>query len=223
LPDRSSEDPEERPQDALYDTAVSSVEWALMRAPERTYVRLVGGSTSIPPALVLGRVIVAALLIGAAMATTATGVADAVVVLRTTLAWSFVVVVQVVGASVLVASGSQRRVTSARAFDLLFAANGPWSLWLIGFTCWTMLTSPLGRQLHAAALTLAIPGAWTAYLVFAYCHVVLGETRHIAWRKAAVHQSAMWIVGLGYFFWAVQGWPRVIGWWSLSSWWGWRG
>jgi len=203
----------------LYDTAVSSVEWALMCAPERTYVRLVEGAASVSPALVLGRVIVAALLIGAAMATTATGSADAVVVLRTTMAWSFAAVVQVVGACALVASGSQRRVTAARAFDLLFAANGPWSLWLTGFTCWTVLTSPLGRPLHTAALTLAIPGVWTAYLVFGYCRVVLGETRHVAWRKATVHQSAMWIVGMSYFFWAVQGWPRVVGWWG---WWGWR-
>jgi hypothetical protein len=194
-----------------------------MRAPERTYLRLVAGATTIPPALVPGRVVVAALLIGAAMATSATGVADAVVVLRTTLAWSFVVVVQVVGASALVASGSQRRVTSARAFDLLFAANGPWSLWVVGFTIWTMFTSPLGRPIHLALLTLVVPGAWTAYVMFAYCQIVLGETRQVAWRKAAVHQSAMWIVGAGYFFWAVQGWPRVVGWWGSWGWRGWSG
>ena len=204
----------------MYDSAVSSVEWAVMRAPERTYVRLVRGTASIPPALALGRVMVTALLIGAAMATTATGVADAVVVLRTTLAWSFAVVVQVAGASALVASGSERRVMAVRAFDLLFAANGPWSLWLVGFTTWALVTNPLGRNLHWVALTVAVPGAWTGYLVFAYCHVVLGETRHAAWRKATVHQSAMWIVGAGYFFWAVQGWPRLVGWWSS---WGSRG
>lgn len=185
-----------------------------MRAPERTYAGLCAGAPSIPPTHVLGRVIVAALLIGAAMATTATGVADAVVVLRTTLAWSFAAVVQVVGASALVATGSQRRVTAARAFDLLFAANGPWSLWLIGFTAWTLCTSPLGRPLHVAALTLAVPSVWTAYLVFAYCRVVLGETREVALRKATIHQSAMWIVGVSYFLWAVQGWPRLIGWWG---------
>jgi hypothetical protein len=203
----------------LYDDVVSSVEWAIMRAPERTYVRLCAGAPSIPPTHVLGRVIVTALLIGAAMATTATGVADAIVVLRTTVAWSFAAVVQVVGASALVATGSQRRVTAARAFDLLFAANGPWSLWLIGFTAWTLFTSPLGRPLHVAALTLAVPGVWTAYLVFAYCRVVLGESREGALWKATIHQSAMWIVGVGYFLWAAQGWPRLIGWWGS---WGWR-
>jgi hypothetical protein len=204
----------------LYDDAVSSVEWAVMRAPERTYSRLSTGAGSIPRAQVLGRVVVTALLIGAAMATTATGVADAVVVLRTTVAWSFAVVAQVVGASALVASGAQRRVTAARAFDLLFAANGPWSLWLIGFTAWIMFTNPAGRPLHAAELTLVVPGAWTAYLVFAHCRVVLGETREAAMRKAAIHQAAMWIVGAGYFWWAVQGWPRLIGWWDS---WSWRG
>jgi hypothetical protein len=207
----------------LYDIAVSSAEWAVMRAPERAYVRLSADESSIAPPYVLRRVAVTALLLGATMAITATGVADAVVVLRTTMAWSFAVLTQAVGASALVASGSQRRVTAARAFDLLFAANGPWSLWLIGFTIWTLVTSPLGRPLHWAALTVALPGVWTAYLVFAYCHVVLGETRPVAWRKAAVHQSAMWIVGAGYFFWAVQGWPRVVGWWDSWGSWGWRG
>jgi hypothetical protein len=187
-----------------------------MRAPERTYLRLSGDAGSFPAPHAVGRVIVAALLIGATMATTATGVADAVVVLRTTAAWSFAVVIQVLGAAALVATGSRRRVTAARAFDLLFAANGPWSLWLMGFTAWTMLTSPIGRALHEAALTLAVPGVWTAYVVFAYCRVVLGETRDSALRKTAIHQSAMWIVGTGYFFWAVQGWPRILGWW-----WGW--
>ncbi|HEY6358338.1 MAG TPA: hypothetical protein VIX35_08830 [Vicinamibacterales bacterium] len=200
---------------------MSSVEWAIMRAPERAYSRLTAVEEPLTAAVALRRVVVAALLIGATMATTATSVADAVVVLRTTLAWSFAVAVQVAGALVLVATAGRRRAPAPQAFDLLFAANGPWSLWLIGFTAWTALTSPLGRPLHGAITTLAIPGVWTAYLVLAYCQVVLGETRRVAFWKMAAHQSAMWIVGAGYFFWAVQGWPRLIAWWAWRA--GWAG
>jgi hypothetical protein len=202
----------------LYDTAVSSVEWAILRAPERAYSRLAASTEPISTAVAFRRVVVAALLIGATMTTTATSVADAIVVLRTTLAWSFAVAVQVAGALVLVATASRRRAPATRAFDLLFAANGPWSLWLIGFTGWTVFTSPLGRPLHHVIATLAIPGIWTAYLVLAYCQIVLGDTRRVAFWKMAAHQSAMWMVGAGYFFWAVQGWPRLIAWWA-----GWAG
>jgi hypothetical protein len=198
----------------LYDTAVSSVEWAIMRAPARAYARLAAHGRPISAAIALRRVAVAALLIGATMATTATSVADAIVVVRTTLAWSFAVGVQVAGALVLVATARRRLVPATRAFDLLFAANGPWSLWLFGFTAWTVFTSPFGRPLHGVMATVAIPGVWTGYLVQAYCQVVLGDTRRVAFWKMAAHQSAMWIVGAGYFFWAVQGWPRLISWWA---------
>lgn len=195
-----------------------------MRAPERAYARLAAGGASISAVVALRRVVVAALLIGATMATTATSVADAVVVLRTTLAWSFAVAVQVAGALVLIATAGRRRVPATRAFDLLFAANGPWSLWLIGFTAWTIFTSPLGRPLHHVTATLAIPGVWTGYLVLAYCQVVLGDTRRSAFWKMAAHQSTMWIVGAGYFFWAVQGWPRLMAWWAWwAHWAGWAG
>lgn len=185
-----------------------------MRAPERTYARLVAEAASISVATALRRPVVCAVLMGAMMATTATGIADGIVVLRTTAAWSFAVAVQIVGATVLVATARHRAVPAARAFDLLFAANGPWSGWLVAFTVWTVLANPLG-SIHLALPTLLLPAAWTAYLVFTHCRLVLGETGEAAFWKAAVHQGSMWAAGAAYFFWAVQGWPRILGWWAI--------
>jgi hypothetical protein len=195
-----------------------SVEWAIMRAPARAYADLIiGPDRSLSPVAALRRALVALVLIGAAMATTATSVADFTVVARTTAAWSFVVLTQILGALVVVSRGPARRVPGPRAFDLLFAANGPWSLWLVTFTTWTMLGSPFGRPVHEALLTLAVPAAWTAYVVFIFCQVVLGSTPRRALWTTALHQSAMWLVGAGYFFWAVQGWPRLLAGWPWRS------
>jgi hypothetical protein len=191
-----------------------SVEWAIMRAPARAYADLLTGpDQSLSPVAALRRVPVALLLVGATMATSATSVADAAVVLRTTGAWSFAVLIQVLGALVVVSLSPARRVPGPRAFDLLFAANGPWSLWLVAFTTWTMFGSPFGRPIHDAILTLAVPAAWTAYVMFAYCQVVLGSTPRRALWTTALHQGVMWFIGASYFFWAVQGWPRLLAGW----------
>jgi hypothetical protein len=198
---------------ALYDIAVRSVEWNIMRAPTRAYSNLVAHGPGSAVVSALGRPVVVALLIGATMATSATEVADAATVTRATLAWAFVVLTQVAGAAVLLATARHCVVSRARAFDLLFAANGPWSCWLIGFTLWTQVTSPIGRSLHAVPWTLLPAAAWTAWLIYAYCRVVLGDSVRAARWRTGVHQAAMWGVGLAYFFWAVQGWPRLIGWW----------
>ena len=187
-----------------------------MRAPTRAYAALLTGpDRSLSPVAALRRLPVALVLVGATMATTATSVADVAVVFRTTGAWSFVVLTQVLGALAVVSLSPTRRVPMPRAFDLLFAANGPWSLWLVVFTTWTMFGSPFGRPIHGAILTLAVPAAWTAYVVFAYCQVVLGSTPRRAFWTTALHQGAMWLVGASYFFWAVQGWPRLLAGWPF--------
>jgi hypothetical protein len=198
-----------------YDSGVRSVEWAIMRAPARAYAELTAASPGATMTSTIGRPLVAALVIGAAMATTASDVLDGAF-LRTTLAWSFAVLVQVAAATALVSSAPARAVSRGRAFDLLFAANGPWMLWLAAFTLWTETTTPLGRPLHSVTISLLVPGIWTAILVHRYCRIVLGATPTKALLRTAAHQSAIWLFGSAYFFWAVQGWPRIVG--ILTGW-----
>jgi hypothetical protein len=195
----------------MYDTGMRSLEWAVLWAPRRTYAAAVAQVPQASPTSAVGRVLVAAVILGATMATTTTLVADAVVVARASLTWSFAIAVQIVAALVLVASGPDRRVTSLRAFDLLWATSGPWTLWLAGFTWWVASQAPRALELHGVIPSLVMPAAWTTCLVFAYCREVLNLPTREAMVRTACHQAALWAVGTGYFFWAVQGWPRLIG------------
>ena len=179
-----------------------------MWSPRRAYADAIA-RTSGAPASAIGRVVVAALVLGTTMATTLTLVADTVVVVRASIWWSFAIAVQVAAAVALVASSPGRRVGAVRAFDLHFAASGPWTLWLAGFTWW-IVTSPRGLELHQAIPTVLMPAAWTTCLVYVYCREVLGHSTRAAIVRTSIHQTAMWAIGAGYFFWAVQGWPRLI-------------
>lgn len=194
----------------MYDSAMRSLEWAIMWSPRRAYADAVAHASASSRVSAIGRVILAALILGTTMATTITLVADAVVVTRTSLAWSFAILTQVAGAIALVASSPRRRVGAIRAFDLLLAASGPWTLWLAGFTWW-IVTNPRGVELHGAIVTVLMPAAWTTCLVFVYCREVLSHSTRAAIVRTSLHQVAMWTIGAGYFFWAVQGWPRLIG------------
>ena len=182
-----------------------------MWTPRRAYADAVARLSRDSLVSAIGRVLVVALVLGATMATTLTLVADAVVVLRASLTWSFAIVVQVLGATLLVASSPRRRVGVVRAFDLLWAASGPWTLWLAAFTWWVATNARRGLELHGVIPTLVMPAAWTTYLIFVYCREVLDQTTARAIAQTSIHQAAMWAVGAGYFFWAVQGWPRLIG------------
>lgn len=195
----------------MYDSAMRSLEWAIMWTPRRAYADAVARLSRSSVVSAAGRVIVASLILGATMATTITLVADSVVVLRAALTWSFAIVVQIAAAVVLVASSPRRRVGGVRAFDLLWAASGPWTLWLAGFTAWVAASRAGALELHQAIVTLVMPGAWTTYLVFVCCREVLNHSTPAALTRAAIHQAFIWLVGAGYFFWAVQGWPRLIG------------
>jgi hypothetical protein len=198
-----------------YDTGVRSVEWAVMRSPARAYEALTASSPEPQLLSTIGRPIVAAMVIGAAMTVSASDSLDGAFP-RATIAWSFAVVLQAVAGLVLIASAPEPRVSRGRALDLLFAANGPWMLWLAGFTLWTELTPVFGRPVHTALWSLLVPGAWTALLMYRYCRSVLGVTGAGARRRTILHQSATWLLFAAYFFWAVQGWPRVIG--ILAGW-----
>ena len=84
----------------------------------------VGGSLFSVPLLL-------ALLLGIVTSVATTGRVVASLLLSQTVCWSFVPALQLVRGSLLIASAPRRRVTFPRAVELLFAAHGPWSLWLV--------------------------------------------------------------------------------------------
>lgn len=191
---------------------MTSAELSLLRSPRHGYASLVTRSSQLSWPAALRRPLLVAVVLGATMVTTATNIVDLGMLARTTLVWSWVTVVQGLGAAVLLASG-RHRVSAARAFDLLFAANAPWTLWMVALTAWTGMTSPIGRLQHLLFPSTVIPGAYAAWILYGFCREVLGDTRGPAIRKVLLHQAAMWGIGILYFAWAVQVWPRAVGIW----------
>ena len=161
----------------------------------------------------LRRPVLAALIFGAVAAMLTTDHIDPTLLLRTTLSWSFVIVIQLAGALVLIRSSSSRTIGTKAATDLFFAANGPWSLWLLVLTAWALTTPPLARPLHEVFLSALIPAAWTPVVIFAFCRTILGDSARTAVWKTALHQAAMWLAFGVYYGWAVQAWPRLLFWW----------
>jgi hypothetical protein len=59
--------------------------------------------------------------------------------------------------------------------------------------------------LGLVVVSAAIPAAWTAPIVSAFCRTVLGAQASDARRRATIHAVAVWTIGLAYVVWAAGG------------------
>jgi hypothetical protein len=85
----------------------------------------------------------------------------------------------------LVSSAPPRSIGRARAVELMFAAHGPWSLWLVAVAVVELLT-PAMTTVIASAI---VPLAWTALLLQAFCREVLGLSPRQARSRVFAHQA----------------------------------
>src|SRR5437763_4035347 len=131
-----------------------SPELGLLVAPRRTYAAL-ASSAPLSAVAALRRPLLAALVIGASVAISATGRVTPALVLSTTVMWSYIVLLQLAIALPLLAAGARRTVGLARAVDLFFAGHAPWSLFALAAAAW--VPSPLGRPLWPLAAAIAVP------------------------------------------------------------------
>jgi hypothetical protein len=88
--------------------------------------------------------------------------------------------------SILIGMVPDRPVTFPRALELLFAAHGPWSLWLVTMG---VQQSAFPDQNLVLASSL-IPGTWTAWMLSAYGREVLGLTPAGSRARVLAHQAA---------------------------------
>jgi hypothetical protein len=161
--------------------------------------------------LVLRRPLFLALIQGITISMVATHSVAAASVLAIALCWTLALAVQMLAAAALVASAPQRRVSTARAIDLLFMGHAPWTLWLLAWTVpmtWTYTVSGLP---WIAVLTMVIPAALTARIVAAFARQVLRLEPRQARLRVAAHQGFIWLLLVLFLATAVQLWPRVIG------------
>jgi hypothetical protein len=181
-----------------------------MRAPMAAYAALAAEGRRVSRAAALCRPALVALVTGCAAAISSTGHVTLGLVATTTLAWSFVVVLQIAIALAVVAGPARRSIGIATALDRFFAAHGPWSLWMLSFALWTVATPAVGQPIRWAEVSALVPAAWTARLVYAFHVRGLGLEPRAALRRTIAHQALTWIAVLVFAGVAVQVWPRLL-------------
>ena len=177
----------------------------------RGYARIAQHGKPVGALAALRRPALAALVLGVAIAAAGTGHVPPRLVMSTTLGWAPVILLQVAVALAVIGPPARGGVGVPRALDLFFAAQGPWSIWLLAVAAWAVVATPPGQPVRFVQETAVIPLAWTARLVYAFHVQVLGFSRGAAWRRTFVHQSmtigaAVVVAGNSIF-------PRVVGLW----------
>jgi hypothetical protein len=182
-----------------------------MTAPSEAYSRVAPGHrTSLAGAL--KRPLLVAVVLGTAVSIYATRRVTLGLALSAILTWSFAVAVQALAAAALVASSKRRRSSLPSALDLFFLGHGPWSLWLIAAAAWSALLPRPDKMDTIVVASAAVPIAWTAVIVFAFCRTVLDDEPRTAVIRTLFHQSLIWTFTFIYAAVVMQFWPRIIGW-----------
>ena len=121
--------------------------------------------------------------------------------------FGIVVLIQMVVGAALIASARSRRVALPRALDLWFAGHVPYSVWLLtiaaafGIGPWA--------SLDVLIALAAIPAAWTAVIVAAFCRHVLGSSRAGARWRATAHFIVMWAIAFELVALSAGGWFQI--------------
>jgi hypothetical protein len=185
-----------------------------MSAPPSAYRRLAfGHHASLAGAL--KRPLLVAIILGTSVCIYAIHRVTLGLMLSAVLTWSFAVIVQLLAAAAFVASSKRRRVSLPAAMDLFFMGHAPWSLWLLAVAAWAAwLPHPLKMD-YIVLATAAVPFAWTAVIVFAFCREVLNDPPRLAVIRTLFHQSLIWTFTGVYIAVVVALWPRIIG--TLAS------
>jgi hypothetical protein len=190
-----------------FNTWTPSDALGLMLRPVREYRRHLAHARDAPWWRALFVPGLVALLLGIVTSAAATGRVVASLVVSQTLCWSFVPALQLITGSTLIAASRERRVPFARALELLFAAHGPWSLWLVAIGA--LQTVPVNQSFLLVS-TLA-PATWTTWLLLAYSREVLGMPAGKARLRVLAHQMATGLLIVSYVELASRLSVRLIG------------
>ena len=163
--------------------------------------------------LAFARPVLVAIILGTSLAVASTGSVNLLLVAETTLAWSFVVVIQFGAALAMIAAARHRAVSTGRALHAFFGLHVPWSAWLLAWAGWTWMT-PADRP-GWVLWTALVPAGWTAVLIYRFCRDTLGDGHRVAVARLCVHQTIVWTSFLLIGGAAVGLWPRLL--WRLPG------
>jgi len=162
-------------------------------APDATYAQLVTERATAQVGPILGRIALAAAVIGTSVAVAATGRVSLGLVATIALSWSFALLVQAIAAAAIIVPARARRVTAARAFELWFLAHVPWTLWFLVPAAFSGITAAhVSESLRFVGAL--VPIVWTILVLRAFGRQVLGATR--VGTLAMAHQVIVWALTL---------------------------
>ena len=169
-------------------------------APGKAYRQLITDEATTGWAGVLQRCAVGVLVLGTVISLVSTGSPTLQTVASAASYWLIVPLIQLALAMLLVITAPERRVSTARAVELMWVGHLPWTLWLLAVAIVLTLHAGVTPVMAAAAL---IAAAWRGVIVSALCREVLGSSPRGAVIRAVLHQFAvLGIIGI-YACWAV--------------------
>ena len=185
-----------------------SAELRLILDPDATYAALAAQAAPIGAIRALRRPFLVVVVLGVAMALSATRHATPALVMSTTLMWSVLVIGQVAIALVVIGTPQAGTIGRARALDLFFASHAPWSLWLLAAAAW--VPSPLGRPAMPLWLAAVAAIVLTPRIIAAFFREVLKMDRRRAAVRTLVQQALTWGLLISFYGAAVALLPRVL-------------
>lgn len=192
-----------------------SPELRLIIAPRDTYAALVRDSDRGSFLTALRGPLTVALVLGVSVALDATHSVSPALVASTTLAWSYVVLLQLAIALPLIVGPARRTVRVARAIDLFFAGHAPWSIFMLLTVAWSFVPPETPEWVLRAAAV--VPGVATVRIVHAFFTTVLALDSRAARRRTILQQAITWTVFLAVNWWASAFTPRVVA--QAIRWW----
>jgi hypothetical protein len=186
---------------------VLSTDAQIALAPDSTYRALVADDQRVAAWQMLRRPLVVLIVMATAVPIMAVQRITLGLLASSIASFGFVVLIQMAVGWAIIASARSRRATMPRALDLWFAGHVPYSLWLLTVAA-AFGVSPWASLDLLIALA-ALPAAWTAVIVAAFCRHVLGSSRGGARGRAALHVIVIWAIAFELVALSAGGWFQI--------------
>src|SRR5262245_13297505 len=187
--------------------SVLSSEVRIALAPDKTYRELVADNEHVGVWRMLRRPLSVLSFIASAVPIMAVQRITLALFAFSIASFTFVVVIQIAVGAGIIASVRPRRLGMAHALDLWFGGHVPYSLSLLVVAA-VFAATPYASLDGLIALA-ALPAAWTAWVVAAFCRQVLGTSRAGARWRAAAHFVVTWVIAFELVSLSAGGWFQI--------------
>jgi hypothetical protein len=154
-----------------------------------------------------------ALLIGLAIAISASGRPTLRLVIGSAVAWSFVPALHAAAVALVTFTLARGRLRPGRAVDLYFMGLLPWSAWLLGIAALASFTPPArdAAVWSTVLFTAPVLFIWARIVTFAFFRRALGLSRRRSLAAVALAVAIVWGAILAFFLLSGQLGPRIVG------------